>query len=1043
MDCLVVDSKDVALTIVICTHNRAGLLERTLASLNAARRPDTSVEILVVANACNDGTAAMLEAYRREDAVPPAAQRRLSLRWVTEPQAGKSHALNHALGLINTELTAFVDDDHRVDESYLVSIVNAARSAPEFDLFCGKILPDWDGTEPAWVHDEGPYRIYPLPVPKYDQGDVEKQITRDEGPIPGGGNLVIRRGVFHRTGRFSTELGPHGHDLGGGEDSEYVLRALDLGARCRYDPSIVQHHYVDTERLRLGYLIRKGFQRTRSTSRIHGTGRVPFYMWRKLFEYSLQTVFSVSWAKTRFYCVRTAAALGELMGRRDSARRYTRAHNLRNAGLEFHALLLLLAISATISVTGGSFVSNALTPAWLVAAGGTGLLLWRSIIAFSQTGPRIRDEVVARYRTYSLFALLRLSVWAYLLMLLQSLIGIVAYHALALLADVTTSGSWDALAAASGVAAGSLFQLAHIARFNPGLIVASLNYRFSRLHRLWAWATETRLRVMMRWACTGLLTLAGLTLCKLMMNESWSDALSLGAMVSFCLLLVRTARWPEPPIPASVAPAARRNILMIGSDTLRSDRLGAFGYARALTPNLDRLAQRSAIFTNCHVPCARTAPSLLSLLTGLWPHTHGVRDNFVTDRQTRLSVATLPELLKREGYYTAAISDWCGADMSKFSMGFDFVEVPEDQWNLKYLLRQGPKDLRLFVSIFLHNRLGWALLPELYYLGGVPQSDQLQLRARGLLSSLAGRKQPFLLNVFFSTTHPPFASEYPWYERFSAPAYRGESKFAMAKLTDPLEIIRRQGAPKEEFDLDQIVDLYDACVAKFDDDAGKLLAHLDACGLSDDTIVVVYSDHGMEFFEHNTWGQGNSAVGDFSSRIPLIIHMPGSLAHRVDSSVRSVDLVPTLLDLVGVPPPAVDGCSLAGAIAASQSQMDLPAFNETGFWLTRMPGLPDNHLNYPELIDCLEVQDSDTSTIALREVALPSLIKAKDRMLRRGIWKLVYQPLVIDYQLLLFNVQDDPRCEHNLIGTHPTIAAELWRELASWIKPEERNYERC
>jgi arylsulfatase A-like enzyme len=113
---------------------------------------------------------------------------------------------------------------------------------------------------------------------------------------------------------------------------------------------------------------------------------------------------------------------------------------------------------------------------------------------------------------------------------------------------------------------------------------------------------------------------------------------------------------------------------------------------------------------------------------------------------------------------------------------------------------------------------------------------------------------------------PPFSSEAVVHV-LHRPAYAGESKFAMAKLTDPFEIIRRQGAPKEEFDLDQIVDLYDGCVAQFDDEVGKMLRHLETCGLADNTIVVVYSDHGMEFFEHDTWGQEFS-VGEASRAFP-------------------------------------------------------------------------------------------------------------------------------------------------------------------------------
>ena len=191
------------------------------------------------------------------------------------------------------------------------------------------------------------------------------------------------------------------------------------------------------------------------------------------------------------------------------------------------------------------------------------------------------------------------------------------------------------------------------------------------------------------------------------------------------------------------APGTPPNILMIGSDTLRADRLGALGYRRALTPHLDQLATSGVLFTNCYVPCARTAPSLISMLTGTWPHTHGVRDNYADDEATRLKVDALPTRLKQVGYRTAAISDWCGADMGKFSFGFDYTDLPEDQWNLKYLIRQGPKDLRLFVSLFTHNRLGRLLLPEIYYLGGVPLTQQMGKRARRLVSRLAESAEPF------------------------------------------------------------------------------------------------------------------------------------------------------------------------------------------------------------------------------------------------------------------------------------------------------------
>ncbi|OYY61901.1 MAG: arylsulfatase [Hydrogenophilales bacterium 28-61-11] len=1026
------------LTLLICTHNRADLLHKALASINRAGRPAMPVRILVAANACSDDTVAQMQAYQAQQ----AANNWLPLRVITVPTPGKSHALNEAIPQIETELTAFVDDDHRVDDDYLTAIERAVTTWPDAGLYCGRILPDWDGNEPTWVHEEGAYRIYPLPVPRYDQGMTPKTISAEVGPIPGGGNLVVRRRVFELAGQFSTELGPVGHDLGGGEDSEYVLRAMTRGERCQYAPDIVQHHYVDTERLQLGYLLKKSYQRTRSTARIHGGGSVPLYMWRKLAEYGFHSVFSLSWAKRRFFWVRTAAALGEIQGHRESGFRGKRLNLPPDAGiLRVEALAIATAACGLIAwFASGDARWAGLLPAAGVAGVGTAALLTKSLLDFSQTGPRIREEVLTHYQRYTLFALARLSLWAFGLMLFTGGIGMLLAFMLATATGIGWSTGIALGSAALGIVGSFALQFIRKLRFNPGLLVASMHYRMSRLYPLWQWMTPARITLIQR----GGMAISGL----LLITATWQMAKEnrLGDLVALwttTLFFSGTLIWaswqPQPRAPRRQTlrdPKAAPNILMIGSDTLRADRLGALGYHRALTPHIDRLAASGALFSNCYVPCARTAPSLISMLTGTWPHTHGIRDNFADDENTRLKIDALPTLLKQSGYRTAAISDWCGADLGKYSFGFDYTDLPEDQWNLKYLIRQGPKDLRLFVSLFTHNRLGRLLLPELYYLGGVPLTQPLGKRARRLVSRLAGDTQPFFLNLFYSTTHPPFASEWPWYGRFSDPAHAGESKFAMARLTDPFEIIRRQGAPKEEFDLDQIIDLYDGCVAEFDDEVGKMLTHLDACGLADNTIVVVYSDHGMEFFEHDTWGQGNSAVGDFSPRIPLLIRDPRRPARgRIDQVVRSIDLVPTLLELIdAAPAPGIDGVSLVACLSTDGACPELDAFNETGIWIADIPGLPENHLRYPDLLELLEVPNRASGTLAIKPEYCDAILRAKDRMIRHGRWKLVYQPLESGHLLRLFDLESDPACQHDVSAHHPQLKADLWARLQAFVQ---------
>lgn len=306
------------LTVLISSHNRAGLLERTLRYLNKASQPrDWSVEILVAANACTDGTHTLLDLYACAASDPATREGRLPLRWVAEPRMGKSHALNSAIPLLTSERVAFVDDDHRVDGAYLENVCKAAESYPGADILCGRILPDWDGSEPAWVHDNGPYRIYPLPVPRYDLGDLPLA-SPQETTTPGGGNLVLRTALFDTVGDFSTVYGPVGRGLGGAEDHEWVLRAIAAGAVVQYVPEIVQYHFVDPDRLQLGYVVRKAFERSASAVRLgstgDGKGLVPAYMIRKAGGYSLAVLTSFGPSERRFHLVRLAASLGEIKG---------------------------------------------------------------------------------------------------------------------------------------------------------------------------------------------------------------------------------------------------------------------------------------------------------------------------------------------------------------------------------------------------------------------------------------------------------------------------------------------------------------------------------------------------------------------------------------------------------------------------------------------------------------------------------------------------------------------------------------------------------
>ncbi|MCP5278332.1 MAG: arylsulfatase, partial [Thiobacillus sp.] len=178
---------------------------------------------------------------------------------------------------------------------------------------------------------------------------------------------------------------------------------------------------------------------------------------------------------------------------------------------------------------------------------------------------------------------------------------------------------------------------------------------------------------------------------------------------------------------------------------------------------------------------------------------------------------------------------------------------------------------------------------------------------------------------------------------------------------------------------------------------------------------------------------GNSAIGDFSPRIPLLIAGAGIRPGIYQGVVRSIDLMPTLLEQAGIPlPPNLDGVPLTPALQGKTLQ-DLAAFNETGIWIADIPGLPERHLRYPDLLELLEVPDRQTGTLAVKPEYARVTIQAKDRMIRQDRWKLVYQPLDEGYVLRLFDTESDPNCESDIASRHPEVTESLWGQLAAWM----------
>ena len=303
------------ISIVLCTHNRALVLADALQSLEKLTIPEgVTVELILIDNASSDGTKRLIETFGMET-------EKFQVIHLHEERLGKSFALNRGIRASSAALIAFVDDDHIVSEDYMIEMVRAAKKYHDFNIFCGRIFPNWNGSEPQWVHDDAKYPIRPYPVPRFDLGEKHLEVKEDKTYIPGSGNLIVRREVFERVGLFSGELGPKGHNLRGGEDIEFVQRALRKGERIYYIPHIRQYHQVFPGNLRLPYVVKKAYLRSIAAYQFSGghhlnnlNHRIPVYLLRQAASRLLKAVVCFDSNARRYYLVRFAATMGEIKG---------------------------------------------------------------------------------------------------------------------------------------------------------------------------------------------------------------------------------------------------------------------------------------------------------------------------------------------------------------------------------------------------------------------------------------------------------------------------------------------------------------------------------------------------------------------------------------------------------------------------------------------------------------------------------------------------------------------------------------------------------
>lgn len=488
--------------------------------------------------------------------------------------------------------------------------------------------------------------------------------------------------------------------------------------------------------------------------------------------------------------------------------------------------------------------------------------------------------------------------------------------------------------------------------------------------------------------------------------------------------------------------AKPKNILILASDSLRADRLGCNGYFRDTSPNIDRIAAEGVNFTKCFTPIASTLESLTTMFSSQYPHTHGIQHMFPNKEQVAKANASMPglaALLKEQGYDTAVIGDWCACGFNELPMGFEDVTV-SDFDNFKVYMSEVVYLHHQILPLFFDNRVGHWLFPKLKSFANFMTPDVVTNHVINRLEAREKDDKPFIIFAFYSCCHLPYKAPREYANLWSDPAYNGPHKHQLQLNVDEfigdVDIGKKwDSLPPEE--VHQVSALYDGTVRMFDDGVGRIMKMLDASKLKDNTVVVITSDHGDDLFEPNvTFGHGLTFNGgDQSNNIPLVMRIPGAVkpGRKVERLVRSLDLPPTLMELVSqTPDPRFEGTSLVPYLQRPEVDLSLAWFGETSylFFRRKIPG--EEPLHIPPMDETTMIDPEFDFHFVLKDKYQDAVLKTKERCLRTERFKLVYTPGAKGPIYRLYDLQADRHCETDVKAAFPQVFASMKSALHRW-----------
>ncbi|MEA3364105.1 MAG: sulfatase [Candidatus Hydrogenedentes bacterium] len=414
------------------------------------------------------------------------------------------------------------------------------------------------------------------------------------------------------------------------------------------------------------------------------------------------------------------------------------------------------------------------------------------------------------------------------------------------------------------------------------------------------------------------------------------------------------------PTRPTVEPASDLNVLLITSDALRADRLGVYGHERETSPALDALAESGVLFEYAMAQRGETAPSLASLMTSQYPIEHGVRRNGDRFPFSPKSVM-LVEHLKAHGYVTGAALGNCQPAGREF-----------DEW-------------------FRH------------------QGDDVSVTRSAIKWLNKNKDNRFFLWLHYFKPHYPFIPPPGYRKMFADPEYKG----TIAGDTKQLMSVMLGLMPFSEEDRIHVGALYDGSVRFINDQVDRVLAEVEKLGLSKNTLIVFTADHGEGLYDRQNYFFHSASTHECVLHIPLIFAGAGvqQKGVRVSDVVESIDVAPTILEILGLPAPdSFSGTSLLPAFRGEKLELG-PAFSE--------------------YLDLMLSIRTDTHRFLWNPTDHIIKIVTPTQRKRQGL-PLDIEALYVVEQEELFATPSDPKERHNLIEEQPALAEELRKKLLEW-----------